>query len=128
MTDPRERKKGTSRAEPEAGPRSKGARPAPPPPGEAGGNGFLEQLRQRLAQAPAAADPGFGLDELDGAESEAADLVGGAGSRHPDSDDDDFEPTVLLQSPDLMSRVRKTLNDEEPAPRHGGGLRFAPGT
>jgi hypothetical protein len=115
MTDPRERKKATSRAEPEAGLKSKGARPAPPTSGEAGGNGFLEQLRQRLAQAPAAADAGFGLDDLDGAESEAVDLVGGAGSRHDDSDDDDFEPTVLLQSPDLMSQVRKTLREEEPA-------------
>ena len=113
MTDPRERKKGTSRAEPEAGPR-KGARPGPSASSEAGGNGFLEQLRQRLAQAPAASDAGFALDELDGAESEAADLVGGTGSRHDDSDDDDFEPTVLLQSPDLMSQVRRTLREEEP--------------
>src|SRR5262245_9925272 len=118
MSDPRERKKGTSRSEPGAGTRPKGSRPAPSGSSDGGGPGFLEQLRQRLAQAPAGAEPGSKpaqtLEDLDGSESEGIDLVHRGGPKRGDSDDDDFEPTMLLQTPNLMSQVRETLREEPP--------------
>src|SRR5262249_25413606 len=107
-------------------------RPAPSQPerparGDGGGKSFLEQLKQRLGQGPAGpsrsapADP-EPLDDLDGAESEVSDIVrrfaGQAASpvRSGNDEDDDYEPTMLLQRGDLASQVRESLQ-QAPEPQ-----------
>src|SRR5687768_1982403 len=90
MKNPRDQSQSPGRGESGPGPRNRApagragsgpARGKPPEPERAAEKpGFLDQLRQRLGQSGRSAAPADprrpgSLDELDGAESEAGDLV-----------------------------------------------------
>jgi hypothetical protein len=131
MTNPRDRKASPGRPEPQTPQRGRQA-PRPPAPArparpeEAAGPGFIDQLKQRRDQggrSPARADSDFtdSLEDLGGAEGESLDLMrsrasGPAGRRPAPDDDDDYEPTVLLQSPGLLEQMRGKVREQDAAP------------
>jgi hypothetical protein len=68
------------------------------------------------------------LEELEGAESEGLDLMASRSSDVPPQADEeeDYEPTVLLQTPGLLEKVRGQVREAEAAEKRPGAEEEAP--